>query len=489
MKLSQLMEGIEYTLLEGDLSTDVSEVCYDSRQVVPGALFVCMNGLITDGHQYVQEALDKGATAVIAEKKVVLKEGIVLLLCSNSRKILPRLAANFYARPSDQIRLVGVTGTNGKTTTTHLILEILRATDKKAAILGTLYGKYQDLNFDFGHTTPESVEIEALLAAVCERDGEYMVMEVSSHALVQERVQQLRFSSAVFTNLTQDHLDYHATMEQYAEAKSKLFAQVEAGADTFVIINRDDAWAEYFMEHSRARMISYGLHENADLWATKVKLGLEGSSFRVHYQGQKYDFAIPLIGQFSVYNALAAIAWGVGEGIAMDKIRKALEAVEGVAGRFEQVKAGQEFAVVVDYAHTPDGLENILKTARELTGGRLITIFGCGGDRDRGKRPLMGEIAARYSDFCIVTSDNPRTEDPEAIIDEILPGVRRVEAVHYAKIVDRRDAIHHGLAMARAGDMVVIAGKGHENYQLVGNQVLDFDDRLVAREIMKGMLI
>lgn len=487
MQLQAVMAGVDHKIESGDGAQEITAIVYDSRQAVPGALFVCLPGLNTDGHRYAAAAIEQGAVAVLAERKIEVPAAVLLLLCADCRAALAQLAANFYGAPSRRLRVVGVTGTNGKTTTTHLIMAILRAAEKKTAILGTLYGKYDDLEFNYGHTTPEAVEIEALLAQVRDRGGEYMVMEVSSHALDQQRVRQIRFASAVFTNLTQDHLDYHLDMERYAAAKGALFAQLESRDDVFAVINRDDPRAQYFMDQSRARVLSYGLSAEADVRAVDVKLSIRGTAFKVRYQGAEYDFNIKLIGQFSVYNALAAIAWGLGEGFAPELIRTALQGVEGVPGRFEQVQAGQDFTIVVDYAHTPDGLENILQTARELTEGRLITVFGCGGDRDRTKRPIMGEIAARYSDFCIVTSDNPRTEAPEAIIDEIIPGILRVEGIHYAKIVNRRDAIHHGLVMAKAGDMLVIAGKGHENYQLVMGEVLDFDDRQVTRELWEGL--
>ncbi|MDO4539511.1 MAG: UDP-N-acetylmuramoyl-L-alanyl-D-glutamate--2,6-diaminopimelate ligase [Syntrophomonadaceae bacterium] len=487
MQLKAVLTGIKYTLKQGSAEHDITAVVYDSRKVVPGALFVCIPGLKTDGHRYAQAAVEQGAVAVLAEKTLELPAAVTLLQCDDCRAALAELASNFYGAPSHSMRVVGVTGTNGKTTTTHLIMELMQAAGQKTAILGTLYGKYDDMEIGYGHTTPESMEIEAFLAQVHDRGGDSMVMEVSSHALDQKRVCKLRFASAVFTNLTQDHLDYHADMEHYAAAKAQLLAGVEPGADTFVVINRDDPWAQYFIDRCRARVLTFGMEQEADVRATDVRLSLKGTSFKVRHAGREYPVNIQLIGQFGVYNALAAIAWGLGEKLAPELIFDVLQRVTGVAGRFEQVRAGQEFSIVVDYAHTPDGLENILKTARELTAGRLITVFGCGGDRDRTKRPIMGEIAAKYSDFCIVTSDNPRTEVPEAIIDEIIPGILRVEGIRYAKIVDRRSAIYHALTMARPDDMVIIAGKGHENYQLVMGEVLDFDDRKVAFELWEGL--
>jgi UDP-N-acetylmuramoyl-L-alanyl-D-glutamate--2,6-diaminopimelate ligase len=301
-------------------------------------------------------------------------------------------------------------------------------------------------------------------------------------------VDQLQFYCAVFTNLTQDHLDYHGSMESYKESKLKLFGKLNPGQGQFAVINADDPAAGDFIRANTGDCITYGIGNEAMVQAVDIRFSLKGSHFSVLYQGDRFDIDMKLIGRFSIYNALAAIAFALKEGISSDVIAAALNKVAGVAGRFEQVDCGQDFTVIVDYAHTPDGLENILKTAREILQNRLITVFGCGGDRDRTKRPQMGRIAAQYSDFCIVTSDNPRSEEPEAIIDDIIPGLEEVENSHYAKIIDRREAIHQAICLAKKGDLIIIAGKGHETYQLVKDQVLDFDDRLVAAEFLKGKM-
>jgi UDP-N-acetylmuramoyl-L-alanyl-D-glutamate--2,6-diaminopimelate ligase len=311
-------------------------------------------------------------------------------------------------------------------------------------------------------------------------------MEVSSHALDLGRVEQIYFDAAVFTNLTQDHLDYHHNMDLYKESKLKLFQQLGEGTGQFAIINADDPYAADFIQAS-SQSYTYAVNQAADVRAIELNSNLKGSHFKVVTQAEAFTINMKLIGLFSVYNALAAICFALQEGVDSATIKSALEKVTGVAGRFEQVDCGQDFTVVVDYAHTPDGLENILQTGRQIVQNRLITVFGCGGDRDRTKRPLMGKIAAEWSDFCIVTSDNPRSEEPEAIIDDIMPGLKAVENSHYAKIVDRRDAIEHAIRLARPGDLVIIAGKGHETYQLIKDKVLDFDDRQVAREILKGL--
>ncbi|MEQ8236079.1 MAG: UDP-N-acetylmuramoyl-L-alanyl-D-glutamate--2,6-diaminopimelate ligase [Syntrophomonadaceae bacterium] len=489
MQLTRIMEGIEYRLAGGSPDLEITGLAYDSRKVKPGDLFICVKGLKTDGHQYVEQALNKGAAALLAEKEIVpVPDHVAVLVTNDTRKAIARMAANFFAHPSRQLRVIGVTGTNGKTTTTHLIQAILQQNGARVGIMGTLYAKIGSVEMNMGHTTPEALEIQEFMHLVGQEKGEYLVMEVSSHALDWGRVDQIDFHSAVFTNLTQDHLDYHLTMERYRDAKLKLFAGLAENAGAFAVINADDPAADAFKASAAAEYVTYGIECTADLRAKDMVTNLKGTSFTAIYGDISLDLNMKMIGRFSVYNALAAMAFALREGVAPATIKTALENVAGVPGRFEQVDCGQEFTVVVDYAHTPDGLENILRTAREIKENRLITVFGCGGDRDKGKRPLMGKIAAQYSDFCIVTSDNPRSEEPEAIIDDIIPGLMAIENSHYAKIVDRREAIHQAIHLARKGDLVIIAGKGHETYQLVKDQVLPFDDRLVAREFLEERL-
>lgn len=487
MKISELMQGIDYQLCKGVLDTEVIGLAYDSRQVKPGYLFICIPGLITDGHQFAGQAIANGAMVIVAEKDIDIPAGITLLTVADCRKTLTLLSSNFFRQPSAGLRVIGVTGTNGKTTTTHLIQAILEEAGKKTGILGTLYARVDDMEMDLGRTTPESLEIEEFASLVRDKNGQYLIMEVSSHALDLGRVDKISFDAAVFTNLTQDHLDYHKTMQEYRESKLKLFRQIAGGKENFAIINADDPAAQDFIKASGPACYTFAINNPADIRAIKLETNLQGSRFTVVSKNEEFEIKMKLIGLFSVYNALAAISYAIQEGIDAAVIKAALEKVEGVAGRFEQVDCGQSFTVVVDYAHTPDGLENILETGREIKENRLITVFGCGGDRDRTKRPQMGRIAAQYSDFSIVTSDNPRSEEPEAIINDILPGMNEIENAHFAKIVDRRDAIEHAIRMARKGDLVIIAGKGHETYQLVKDQVLHFDDREVAREILKGL--
>lgn len=485
MHLSDLMKSIDYRLLLGDVNIEISGLHYDSRQVKPGMVFVCIGGLKTDGHFYINNAIENGAAAIIVEKEISVPENISCIKVDNTRGILPVLAANFYGEPSRDLRVVGVTGTNGKTTTTHLIKTILEKAGKKTAIMGTLYAKIDELEKNFKHTTPEAVEIEEFFALSRDKGAEYLVMEVSSHALDLKRVDRIHFNTGIFTNLSQDHLDYHHDMESYKKAKLKLFEMIPHNPGNFSIINGDDSHALDFIQAAGKNSCTYAIRTEAAVTAHNIQLSLKGSSFAVKYDGGEFKVNIELMGLFNVYNALAAIAFGLKEGLPPDIIKSALQEVTGVPGRFEQVPSLHGFTVAVDYAHTPDGLDNILQAARQLTTGRIITVFGCGGDRDRGKRPVMGEIAARYSDFCVVTTDNPRSEEPEAIIADIIPGLNRVEESRYAVIMDRREAIRHAIYLAREGDLVVIAGKGHETYQLIKGEVFEFDDRKVAAQFLQ----
>lgn len=485
MKLEKLLHDLEIRSWQGDVECEINGIAYDSRKVKPGCLFICIKGFKTDGHIYARQAVDNGAAAILAEQELDITGPVSVVYTSDCRKAMPIICSRYYGQPSRVLRMIGVTGTNGKTTTTHLIQVILEEWGKKTGILGTLYGKVDDYKHEFGHTTPESLEIEEFLDITRQKKGEYVVMEVSSHALDLNRVDRILFDVAVFTNLTQDHLDYHQSMEKYKEAKLKLFKMIK-GDNQFSIINADDEAAKDFIFAAGKNVITYGINNQADVKATRVITNLKGSNFDVEYNNNVLSIKMKSIGLFSVYNALAAIAFAFKEGIDPRIIKAALEKVQGVPGRFEQIDCGQDFTVIVDYAHTPDGLKNILETARQIAEKRLITVFGCGGDRDRTKRPQMGEIAARYSDFCIVTSDNPRSEEPQAIINDIIPGMNKVKNSRYSIIADRKEAIRHAIYLAHPGDLIIIAGKGHETYQLVKDQVLDFDDRKVAADFLKG---
>jgi UDP-N-acetylmuramoyl-L-alanyl-D-glutamate--2,6-diaminopimelate ligase len=487
VQLEEIMQGIDYKVLEGQLKQDISGISYDSRKVKEGDLFICISGLKADGHDFIEQAIHRGARALLVERQIIINSPITVLQTTGCRGAMAIVASNFFRQPSQEIKTIGVTGTNGKTTTTHLIKAILEEQGARVGIMGTLYARMgNNIEKSMANTTPESLDIEEFISMVREEKGNYLVMEVSSHALDMRRVEKINFHAAVFTNLTQDHLDYHLTMDNYKESKLKLFKKLSEQNGKFAVINADDPASQDFMQASGNNFFSYGINKEANVKATNLKNRLKGTEFTVVYWDGSFNIKMKLIGLFNVYNALASIAFALQEGIKPAVIKSALEKVAGVAGRFEQVDCGQDFTVIVDYAHTPDGLENILKTGRDILENRLITVFGCGGDRDRKKRPMMGRIAAQYSDFCIVTSDNPRSEEPEAILDDIIPGIKEIENSHYAKILDRREAIHQAICLAKKGDLIIIAGKGHETYQLVKDQVLDFDDRKVAAEFLRG---
>jgi len=483
--LKELLAGIEHQVIRGHYQQEITGIEYDSRRIGPGDVFVCIPGAKTDGHNYATQAAAQGAVALLVERPVTGVEGCTVIQVRNTREILPLLASRFFERPSQSLQVVGVTGTNGKTTTTHLIKAILEEAGFATGLVGTLNASFRDYKEILANTTPESLDLERFMRRVADEGGSHLVMEVSSHALDMGRVKEIQFDTAVFTNLTQDHLDYHQTLERYRDAKLKLFASIAPAAGRLAVINRDDPHAGSFMETARVRQISYGINNPAAVRASGVEITARGSKFTVVYDGGEMEVRTRLAGLFNVYNSLAAIAFAVGKGIEPQVIQSALVKVQGVPGRFEAVDEGQDYTVIVDYAHTPDGLENILKTARQIAGRRIITVFGAGGDRDRTKRPLMGGIAAELSDYSIVTSDNPRSEDPLAIIEDILVGVRKHKNAAYAVVPDRREAIRHAIDLATRDDMVIIAGKGHEDYQIIKGKVYPFDDRLVARECIR----
>ena len=477
---------------QGEVKLDmpITGVNYDSRKVEPGNIFVCISGFKVDGHQYIADAISKGAVGIVAEKEIIVPEGIEVINVENTRKALPIIAKNFYKNPASKFNLIGVTGTNGKTTTTFLIEAILREYGQKVGLIGTIENRIGDQSFPTTHTTPESLDLQRLFSVMAAEVVTYGVMEVSSHALDLGRVDGVEYDVAVFTNLTQDHLDYHPNMDEYLQAKAILFNRLGEtnikGRAKYCVINGDDPYGKLVAAKTKAPIITYGIKPTNDIFASQVEIKATGVSFVVNYNEIAFTLELKLTGLFSVYNALAACTVGLQEKIEPEIIKRALEQLTGVAGRFESVIAGQDFAVIVDYAHTPDSLENILLTAKEFAKRNIITVFGCGGDRDRTKRPLMGEKVAQYSNYCIITADNPRTEDPKQIIADIIPGVsKHMKQDRYTVIENREAAIHQAINMATTDDIVIIAGKGHETYQIIGDTVFPFDDRIVAREALE----
>jgi UDP-N-acetylmuramoyl-L-alanyl-D-glutamate--2,6-diaminopimelate ligase len=465
---------------------EVHGITHDSREVKPGDLFVCLVGEKFDGHKFIGDARARGASAFVIDE--VHEEAAVdlpTIVVADTRIALPELAAAVHGDPSHDLVAVGVTGTNGKTTTTRLIASILKAAGMKSGTIGTLGAELMGQELPSAHTTPESDQLQALLAEMKRQGAEAVSMEVSSHALVQHRTDATEFDAAVFTNLTQDHLDYHGTMDSYYQAKRRLFTEYAdaSGKDFCASINVDDTWGKRLAGESLGRIITYGVNSVAGVRAENVRIEPARLAFRAVTDAGAFDAELSIGGSFQVYNALAAIGAAIGLGIAPEKIQRGLADLEAVPGRFESVETGRAFHAIVDYAHTPDGLDNVITAARALNPSRLIVVFGCGGNRDRTKRPIMGRIAGSRADLAIVTSDNPRHEEPGAIIDEVLTGMREASAAVRVE-PDRRAAIALALGEAQDGDIVLVAGKGHEDYQIVGDRILPFDDRQVIREIL-----
>ena len=481
--LAEIIKGIEVQASSGNSQVIVRGMSMDSRRVQPGDLFACVPGFKVDGHDFAVNAIASGAVALVVDRFLPLN--VPQVKVSNVRQVTGPLAATVYDHPSEQLELVGVTGTNGKTTITYLIEKIGTKHGKKVGLIGTLGSRIDGREILGERTTPEAIEVQKLLGDMVAEGVSLAVMEVSSHAMDLGRVSGCEFDAGVFTNLTQDHLDYHKTMADYLDAKSSLFSNLVGKKQPKIsILNGDDSSFNMLSQASAAPVVSYGIDNEVDYRAENVEVTSEGVRFVVRYREGIQDIQYSTPGVFSVYNALAAFAWGVERGYNRGSVAEALAEIPGVPGRFESIRFGQPFQVIVDYAHTPNGLENVVRTARGFTKGRLITVFGCGGDRDRGKRPLMGEAASEWSDFVIVTSDNPRTEDPDQIIKEVLIGISGVDHV---ALRDRREAIWSACRMAKPGDSILIAGKGHETYQIFGTEAHPFDDREVVREALRGL--
>ena len=487
--MDTLLQALPRKTVLGRLPPIVTGLAYDSRAVTTGDLFVAVPGLRRDGRLYIPEAVDRGAAAVVTEGEDPLAGATVgRVLVPSAREAMARLADRFFDHPSGALTVVGVTGTNGKTTTSYLVEALLRGKGFQTGVVGTIQYRIGDEPIPAGQTTPEALELQGLLARMAAAGVTGLAMEVSSHALALHRVDGIDFDVAVFTNLTQDHLDFHGTLEAYRRAKRRLFEllAVSPKHDRWAVINGDDPAGASMVEGLPLRILPYGLREPATVRPLEYASALDGIKMAVETPSGRLRVASPLIGEHNVMNLLAACAVGVALGMEPGAISGALETVAAVPGRFERLEAGQPFLVVVDYAHTPDALERVLTTARKLTGGRLGVVFGCGGDRDRGKRPIMGGIAARLADRVWVTSDNPRSEDPLAIIEEVVAGIRDVRPAleRSAMIADRRAAIRAALDWARPGDLLVIAGKGHETYQIIGRDMFPFDDRAVVRQVL-----
>ena len=496
MRLLALIEGTEYQVLHGLLDVDVGGVRCDSRQIKPGDLFVCIRGFALDGHDFLPAAWAAGAVAALVERIDLpesVQRGGTVVRVSDSRKGLALAANRFYDHPSRRLTLVGVTGTNGKTTTTYLIESLLQRAGHQVGLVGTIAYRCEGIEMDAARTTPEASDLQELLARMVLLRADSAVMEVSSHALALHRVDGCEFDVAVFTNLTQDHLDFHGTMEAYQRAKLSLFEGLGADAtkstEKAAVINLDDPAAPVFLRAARTRHYTYSLTKQADLAATEIRVTQDGVRCRLQTPWGGTPIRSSLLGRYNLSNVLAAAATGLHLGASLAEVAEGISELRHVPGRCERVEEGQEFGVMVDYAHTPDALGRVLEMARECCPSRLIVLFGCGGDRDRAKRPLMGEVALRLADFTVITSDNPRGEDPKRIIQGIEAGAKKVwgPGKGYVIISDRAMAIREALSLAQRGDMVVMAGKGHETYQILGDRTIPFDDRQVAREALREL--
>jgi len=490
MRLDEIIKGAETKSISGGADAEIAGVAYDSRKVLPGHLFVAVQGEKADGHDFIQDAVRRGAVAVVCEKETANGRTlpVPLVRVVDSRAALAVISVNLYGRPSESLCTIGVTGTNGKTTTTYLLKSIFESWGKKVGLIGTIQCMIGNETYDAEHTTPEALEFQGLLHRMLTAGCTHIVSEVSSHALAQKRVDGTVFRAGVFTNLTRDHLDFHKTMDDYYHAKERFFGELLDGAS---IINHDDPYGRRLISYITSlpvgpkKFFTYGLEKGTDFIAADIKDSFHGLRFKIITNDGAYEAESSFLGLPNVYNILSAVGTSVSLGVPWDVILLGIKNARPVKGRFERVDAGQKFLAIIDYAHTEDALERLIYTARGLTEGRIITVFGCGGDRDRGKRPGMGAIATRLSDFVVITSDNPRSERPEEIIKEIETGaVRR----NYLVEPDRREAIKRAVLLAGDGDVVLVAGKGHESSQVVGGSCFHFSDGEVLEEAIRQLV-
>lgn len=478
MELKKILENIDYELKQGSLTKNIKDIKYDSRKIKKDNLFIAVSGFTQDGHQYITEALANGAAAVITEKELDnYQSAITYIKVKNSRKAMAKISKNFFENPLRDINLIGITGTNGKTTTAFLLYNILKDNFGRAALFGTVKNIIGENEINSKRTTAESLDLFRYFAQMRKKGIKYAVMEVSSHALDLARVDAVDFKAAVFTNLTPEHLDYHKNIKNYREAKSKLFSSL--GENSFAVINSDDSNSEFMAQKSASKTYFYSLKsQKAALFTQNYKL--EKNVMEYQTGGiLDFRFKLKLGGIFNIYNSLAAVLTSILLGIDKEGIYKSLEKIEGVPGRFETINAGQNFQIVVDYAHTPDGMENVLETAAAMKKKRLLVLFGCGGDRDQSKRPVMAELAEKFADYVIISNDNPRSEDPDKIFSEIKTGFSD-DFENYEIIADRKNAIKKIINTAEKNDIVMILGRGHEKYQVLKNKKIKLDDRKIA---------
>ncbi len=486
MKLRDLLEGTEVRVGASAGELEIRRVTCDSRKAEPRALFFALHGAKVDGNEFIRDAVSRGAVAIVSEDAapVSIPSSVTWIQVREARKALAVAAANFFGHPAEALHLVAVTGTNGKTTTTALIDAIVKAAGAKTGLFGTIAYHTPHGDYPAPNTTPESVDLQGFLAEIRDAGGKYAVLEASSHSLAMDRLWGCHFAAAVFTNLTREHMDYHKTFEDYFEAKKRLFDGTGAGAPDVAVINTDDEYGKRLSGLAK-KTVSYGLESDAEITTKKFQLTFNGLAFTAHTPNGKVQIASRLVGRINVYNILAAIGAAQALGLSNEVIEAGIRNLESVSGRFQRIDLGQPFFVVVDYAHTDDALENLIRTARELNPkGRIITLFGCGGGKDRTKRPVMGEVTGRLSDLTILSSDNPRNEDPLKIISDLIVGLQKTGGKYLIE-PDREKAIGVAMDEARGGDIVLLAGKGHENYQILADKTLEFDDRDEARKALR----
>jgi UDP-N-acetylmuramoyl-L-alanyl-D-glutamate--2,6-diaminopimelate ligase len=489
MILKELVQSMPASRVEGSLDRAITGITYDSRRVTPGMVFVAIPGQNTDGHEFINTAIERGASAIICERNGSMSNRATRIKVADVREAMARAASSYYENPSARLKVIGVTGTNGKTTVTFLIKSILEAAGIKSGLMGTVRYEIGERIIPAHRTTPESLEVQQMMSQMLRAGCQACVMEVSSHALEQKRVLGVNFDVVIFTNLTRDHLDYHGTMENYFNSKKKLFTSLAESAKKGIkVINIDDDYGARLAGDTGVEIdLTFGVEKAAKLRATQIQLSKHGSRFVVETPTIKFPVHLPLIGRHNIYNALAAVGACLALNVDVVKIQAALDSVAPVPGRLETVNMGQPFGVYVDYAHTDDALGNVLKTVREVSKGRVLLTFGCGGNRDAGKRARMGQVAAELADFTIITSDNPRKESPENIASQVEAGYKSVRVTGYSVELERSRAIGLLLAKAAPGDVVLIAGKGHETYQEFEDTVVPFDDRVYAQEALEAL--
>lgn len=485
MKIKKLISVIGEFSIPDDF--EVKGISCNSKTVFDGYIFVAIKGTKEDGGTFIEEAIERGAKAVVINSFCCREIGrynnkIPFIAVRDTRKALAELAAEFYGRPSSKVKVIGITGTNGKTTVTYLIESLLKEAGISSGVIGTINHRFKDRVISSKNTTPGPIELQSMLAGMAEEGVKYCIMEVSSHALEQDRTEDIDFHSAIFTNLTHDHLDYHKTLRNYFNSKAKLFKGISS--PSFGIINNDDKFGARFKELTRARIVTYGINNKALVTAKDIKFNIRGTEFRLVCPNGEVELTSSLIGRYNVYNILAAAAWAQAEGIGLSAIKRGIKRFSFVPGRLEKIDNNKDFSVFVDYAHTADALKNVISALKQISKSRIITVFGCGGERDKTKRPKMGRVVTELSDYAIITNDNPRSEEPLEIIGQIKRGIKKA---NFCVIPVRRDAIAKALSLAKPKDIVLVAGKGHEGYQILKDKTLHFDDREVIKECLKSV--